>query len=166
MWGRFIIHNCSIFTITNFPRYKFFCRIFLPKKYFYYLLLFLSYYYYYYYYYYLGNNFWVKIIWQNKLFLSQEYITYSASVVYDPLKHPSYMDVLICLFLIAFPYEHILSVIGVTTLRRYDISVSYYDIPVFNDCDRVNPKRTEKSKLMFLVMFGVLVIAMISLGEL
>ena len=43
--------------------------IFLPGIRYYYYLLFISYYYYYYYYNHSGNNFWIKIIGQNKIFL-------------------------------------------------------------------------------------------------
>ena len=97
---------------------------------------------------------------------SQQYISFSNSKTFDPNTSPTTTNAAISLYLISLPIEHLLSAIGMTILRRYNITVSHHDVTVFNDCIAVKPVKTEKSKLFFLICVGSMTIIMIAMAEL
>ena len=97
---------------------------------------------------------------------SQQYISFSNSKTFNPTTSPTTTNAAISLFFISLPIEHLLSAIGMTILRRYNITVSHHDITVFNDCSAVNPVKTEKSKLFFLTCLGSMGVIMIAMAEL
>ena len=78
---------------------------------------------------------------------------------------PSTTDVLICLFLITVPFEHIVSVIGITALKRSNIIVSHQHIPLFNEFNSVGARKTSKSLLYLLVCWLCMTVILIALGE-
>ena len=97
---------------------------------------------------------------------SQQYLSFSNSKIFNPIASPTVTDVVICLFLISFPFEHMVSTIGITALKMHNVEVTHQDVTVFNDCNTVNPVKTEKSQLFCLICFLCTVNIMIAMAEL
>ena len=78
---------------------------------------------------------------------------------------PSTRDILLCLCLITIPFEHMVSVIGFTTLKRLNIIVSHQQIPVFNDFNSVGARKTSKCLLLMLVCWFCIPVILVALAE-
>ena len=77
---------------------------------------------------------------------------------------PSTTYILTCL-LITIIFEHIVSVIGITLLRKLNIVVSHKNIPLLNDFNSVGASKTSKSLLFYLVCLLCTIVILVALGE-